>query len=195
VSGFCPDPCPENAESRVRNPDTNLVREPLSKPVKEEEDAQAREAILIGFRRTADSAGLRCQRRPARLVAGLAAPAARSRWIDDLGLTEADHRGRPRPAPDHPEPPDGPKALDRFMERAAQRDAQMPSRTAKRRKPKAAQARRPSAQSDHDLAAFYAKMVNADGYLPVSAISNTHARCHAGPGPRHARTPARAGVR
>ena len=29
VSGFCPDPCPENAESRVRIPDTNLVREPL----------------------------------------------------------------------------------------------------------------------------------------------------------------------
>jgi hypothetical protein len=29
VSGFCPDPCPENGQSRVRNPDTNLVREPL----------------------------------------------------------------------------------------------------------------------------------------------------------------------
>jgi hypothetical protein len=32
VSGFCPKPCPENGQSRVRNPDTNLVREPLSKP-------------------------------------------------------------------------------------------------------------------------------------------------------------------
>ena len=49
VSGFCPDPCPENAESRVRNPDTNLVREPLSKLVKEEEDAQAREADFDRF--------------------------------------------------------------------------------------------------------------------------------------------------
>ena len=31
VSDFRPDPCPENRESRVRNPDTNPVREPLSK--------------------------------------------------------------------------------------------------------------------------------------------------------------------
>jgi DNA modification methylase len=45
VSDFPAEPCPENAESRVRNPDTNPVREPLSKPVKEEEGAQAREAI------------------------------------------------------------------------------------------------------------------------------------------------------
>ena len=29
VSGFCAKPCPEKAESRVRNPDTNVVREPL----------------------------------------------------------------------------------------------------------------------------------------------------------------------
>ena len=39
VSYFPAEPCPENAESRVRNPDTNPVREPLSKPVKEEEGA------------------------------------------------------------------------------------------------------------------------------------------------------------
>ena len=31
VSGFPTKPCPEKAESRVRNPDTNLVREPLRK--------------------------------------------------------------------------------------------------------------------------------------------------------------------
>ena len=49
VSGFCPEPCPENDESRVRNPDTNLVREPLSKPVKEEEDAQARDSEFDRF--------------------------------------------------------------------------------------------------------------------------------------------------
>ena len=30
VSDFPADPCPENAESRVRNPDTNPVREPLT---------------------------------------------------------------------------------------------------------------------------------------------------------------------
>ena len=31
VSGFSAKPCPEKAESRVRNPDTNLVREPLER--------------------------------------------------------------------------------------------------------------------------------------------------------------------
>ncbi|RWQ12356.1 helix-turn-helix domain-containing protein [Mesorhizobium sp.] len=33
VSGKQPEPCPENDESRVQNPDTNLVREPVSEPV------------------------------------------------------------------------------------------------------------------------------------------------------------------
>lgn len=36
------DPCPENAESRVRNPDSNPVREPVKEPVKERE---ARERV------------------------------------------------------------------------------------------------------------------------------------------------------
>ena len=31
----------------------------------------------------------------------------------------------------------------------------------------------PAAKPITDLPAFYAKIVNADGYLPVSAISNT----------------------
>ena len=75
---------------------------------------------------------------------------------------------------DHPDPPDGPKALDRFMERAAQRDALAATATANGKK-----AKRPSkgeakpALSDDEKAAFYAKMVNADGYLPQSVISNT----------------------
>ena len=47
VSDFPAEPCPENAESRVRNSDTNPVREPLSKPVKEEEGAQAREEAQL----------------------------------------------------------------------------------------------------------------------------------------------------
>jgi DNA-binding transcriptional MerR regulator len=69
----------------------------------------------------------------------------------------------------HPEPPDGPKALDRVMQRAAQRKADEASR--KRRKPKnsAAQETRPMT----DLPVFYAEMVNSDRYLPVSAISNS----------------------
>jgi hypothetical protein len=32
VSGKIPEPCPENDKSRVQNPDTNLVREPVREP-------------------------------------------------------------------------------------------------------------------------------------------------------------------
>ena len=75
---------------------------------------------------------------------------------------------------DHPNPPDGPKALDRFMERAAQRDAIAATANANGKKAKG----RPKADvtpplSCAEKAAFYAKMVNADGYLPQSSITNT----------------------
>jgi hypothetical protein len=49
ISGFSAKPSPDFAESHLRNPETNLVREPLSKPVKEEEDARAREADFDQF--------------------------------------------------------------------------------------------------------------------------------------------------
>ena len=49
VSQFDANPCLKNDQSRVSNCDTNLVREPLSKPVKEEEDAAAREADFDRF--------------------------------------------------------------------------------------------------------------------------------------------------
>ena len=97
------------------------------------------------------------------------------RWRDDLGLTEdriveiaTESRG------DHPNPPDGPKALDRFMERAAQRDAIAAAADAsgqKAKRPSKGEVKHPL--SDDEKAAFYAKMVNSDGYLPQSVISNT----------------------
>ncbi len=175
VSGFCPAPCPENAQSRVRNPDTNLVREPLSKPVKEEEDAQARDsefdrffAELLGALGFAANATLPAwwQGWPARLHV--------RRWIDDLGLTEdriietATETRR-----DHPNPPDGPKALDRFMERAAQRDAQSIATDASSAKSKRQRKRDVGPPpSDDELAAFYAVKVNSDAYLPNNMISS-----------------------
>ena len=70
---------------------------------------------------------------------------------------------------EHPAPPDGPKALDRAMQRAAQRKVEDTGR--KRRKPKAVPA--PATKPITDLPAFYADLVNSDRYLPVSAISNT----------------------
>ena len=97
------------------------------------------------------------------------------RWIDDLGLSEdriiatATHTRR-----DHPSPPDGPRALDRAMERAAKREAQVAAASPKaptgKRQPKRSEGARPSADK---LAAFYADMVNSDGFLPANTISNT----------------------
>lgn len=170
VSDFPAEPCPENAESRVRNSDTNPVREPLSKPVKEEESAQAREAIsdevfgdLLGALGL-DPAALPgwWQGWPPRLHV--------QRWRDELGLTETEIIAAAEASrEEHPEPPDGPKALDRAMQRAAQRKVEYAGR--KRRKPEAAPA--PAAKPITDLPAFYADLVNSDRYLPVSAISNT----------------------
>jgi len=170
VSDFSAEPCPENAESRVRISDTNPVREPLSKPVKEEEGAQAREAIsdavfgdllaALGLDPTALPGWW--QGWPPRLHV--------QRWRDELGLTEAEIIAAAEASrEEHPEPPDGPKALDRAMQRAAQRKAEYATR--KRRKPKAAPT--PAAKPITDLPAFYADLVNSDRYLPVSAISNT----------------------
>jgi len=174
VSGFCPDPCPENGQSRVRNPDTNLVREPLRKPVKEEEDAHARDSSFesffgkllgaLGFAADASHPAW-WQGEPARLHV--------RRWIQNLGLSEdriiqiaAETRQ------DHPVPPDGPKALDRFMERAAQRDAQMAAagRTQKAKRSRKGQGKPPP--NPDELATFYAAKVNSDEYLPASMISN-----------------------
>ena len=92
------------------------------------------------------------------------------RWRDELGLTEAEIvavAGASRQ--EHPEPPDGPKALDRAMQRAAQRKVEAAGQKRRKRKSEPA----PAAKPITDLPAFYARIVNAEGYLPVSAISNT----------------------
>ena len=175
ISGFWAIPSPENDQSQFQNPETNLVREPLSKPVKEEEDAAAHNADFDRFFAELLSA--------LGFVANTVLPAwwqgwpARQhvhRWIDDLGLTEdqiidvATQTRRERP-----NPPDGPKALDRFMERAAQRDAQAAAVTGRAARAKRSHKRQsaPSASPD-ELAAFYAAKVNSDAYLPTSMISN-----------------------
>jgi hypothetical protein len=98
------------------------------------------------------------------------------RWIDDLGLTEdriietATETRR-----DHPAPPYGPKALDRAMERAAQRDTQSAAASHKtptgKRQPNRTDATTHS--SVDEPAAFYTDMVNSDRFLPANTISNT----------------------
>src|SRR3990167_1590304 len=170
ISGFSAKPSPDFAESHLRNPETNLVREPLSKPVKEEEGAQACAAISDQFFGEVLAAlGLDAtalpgwwQGWPPRLHV--------KRWRDELGLTEAEIVAVAEASrQEHPEPPDGPKALDRSMQRAAQRKAEAAGQKRRKRKSEPA----PAAKPITDLPAFYAKIVNADGYLPVSAISNT----------------------
>jgi hypothetical protein len=92
------------------------------------------------------------------------------RWCDRLGLTKAELLEAAKASrQEHPEPPDRPKALDRVMQRTAQRKVDEGAR--KRRKPK--QGAAPVAKPIIDLPTFYAEIVNSDRYLPVSAISNT----------------------
>ena len=170
VSDFDPDPCPENGQSRVRNPDTNPVREPLSKPVKEEEDARARETAFddffgklltaLGFDPDGPLPGW-WQGWPPREHA--------RRWQTDLGLTDAEIlEAAEASRHQHPEPPDGPKALDRIMQRAAQRKAEKKSKGRR----KASKPAKPECQEITDLPAFYADWVHSEKYLPPSAISN-----------------------
>jgi hypothetical protein len=174
ISGFAAKPSPDFAQSHLLNPEINLVREPLSKPVKEEEDAAARDSdfdrffaellCALGFAANATLPAW-WQGEPARLNV--------RRWRDELGLSSdriievATETRR-----DHPNPPDGPKALDRFMERAAGRDAQAAAANVsalKAKRSRKAQGTPPP--SPDELAAFYAAKVNSDAYLPQNMIS------------------------
>ena len=174
VSGFCPDPCPENGQSRVRNPDTNLVREPLSKPVKEEEGAQARDSDFDRFFAELLSAlGFAANATLPAWWQGWPARTHVHRWLNDFGLSEdrilevatATRR-------DHPNPPDGPKALDRFMERAAQRDEQAAENGNGRSDKRTRKTQGKPLLSPDELAKFYADIVNSDRFLPPSMINN-----------------------
>ncbi|CUH58866.1 helix-turn-helix domain-containing protein [Thalassobacter stenotrophicus] len=183
VSHIWPTPCLKNGVSRVSNRDTNLVREPLRKPVKEEEDAQARKTVFddffgklltaLGFDPDGSLPGWWQGWPPREHV---------RRWQEVLGLTEAEILEAAKASrADHPEPPDGPKALDRVMQRAAQRKAQAKAASDKPRSQDGkARRRKPTsgpAPSTDELAFFYAERVKGKGYLPPSMIS--HAMCQA----------------
>lgn len=171
VSHSCAKPCLKNDGSRVSNPDTNLVREPIRKPVKEEEDARARETLgeklleelleTLGFDPDGPLPGWWQGWPPREHV---------RRWQTDLGLTTVEilnAAGASRL--EHPAPPDGPKALDRIMQRVAQRKAD----AARRKHPRAKAAPAPVHMPIADVPAFYADLVNSDRYVPASAITNS----------------------
>ncbi len=174
ISGFAANPSPDFAQSHLRNPETNLVKEPLRKPVKEEEGAQARDADFDRFfAELLGALGLDATALPGWWQ-GWPAKAHVRRWIDDLGLSEDQVlKTAAETRRDHPAPPDGPKALDRFMERAAQRDARAASVSANGQKPRRSPKRKEAPRSSPDeLAAYYANLVNSDGFLPANMISN-----------------------
>lgn len=129
----------QNDQSRVSNRDPNPVREPLCKPVKEE-DAQARDSNLDRFFDELLSAlGFDANASLPAWWQGAPARTHVRRRIDDLGLSEGRIiEGANETRRDHPNPPDGPKALDRFMERAARRDALDAGRCQFCKKPSAA---------------------------------------------------------
>jgi hypothetical protein len=173
ISGFSAKPSPDFAQSHLRKPETNLVREPLSKPVKEEEDAQARETDFDRFfAKLLSALGFAANATLPAWWQGWPAKLHVQRWIDDLGLTEdriievaTESRA------DHPNPPDGPKALDRFMERAAQRDAQAAASGSGRSDKRSRKTQVKPVLNPDELAKFYADIVNSDKFLPPSMIS------------------------
>ena len=171
ISGFLTEPSPDFAQSHLRNSETNLVREPVSKPVKEEEGARARETFDEEFfEELLDALGFDPDGSLPGWWQGWPPREHIRRWGDDLGLTSAEIlEAAEASRQEHPEPPDGPKALDRVMQRAAQRKAENAAR--KPRKAKAAPALTHTPITD--LPAFYADLVNSERYLPISAISNT----------------------
>ncbi|OUS03988.1 hypothetical protein A9Q96_16915 [Rhodobacterales bacterium 52_120_T64] len=176
VSDLEPEPCPKNSDYRVLNSDTNPVREPLREPVKEKEErAGARDGFFeeffgellkaLGF----DPKGVL----PAWWQ-GQSAKANVRRWGDDLGLDEgqilevaAETRGK------HPTPPDGPRALDRAMERAAVRHRSPPDGVSgsKRYRGRGRTQTDSRASLERQLE-FYSGMVNFDKYLPQNMISS-----------------------
>ena len=175
VSAFSPEPCPKNSQSRVRNSDTNLVREPLSKPVKEEEDARAREGLSdLFFGQVLKALGMNSGDTLPAWWRGSSARAHIRSWRDDLGLTEdqivevaKESRG------DHPAPRDDPKPPDRRMRGAARAWTQGTGHNTGRRKTNNGRNHEDGPGAPPvELAAFYADLVNSDKYLPASMISN-----------------------
>jgi hypothetical protein len=173
-SGNHDKPTPEKDQSRLQNPESKS--NPLKEPLKEEEDARSRKsdfeyffAELLSALNFEVNATLPAwwQGEPARLHV--------RRWIDDLGLTgDRIISVATETRNDHPDPPDGPKALDRFMERAAKHDAKEAAASASSLKFKRSRkAQEKSPRSLDELAAFYAAKVNSDEFLPPSMISNT----------------------
>ena len=166
VSHFDQTPCLKKRNSRVSKWDTNLVREPLRKPVKEEEDAQARDLDLF-FEQVLRAVGIDPAAHLPGWWQGSSARRHVQHWRQNTGLTDADLLQIAADSrSQHPAPPDGPKALDRAFERAVRSKAQAPTR-----RPRGRSKETPPVVT-RDIPAMYADWVNSDKHLPSSAVTN-----------------------
>lgn len=150
-------PTPINAGSRLQDLETNPVREPIKEPVKEEEARERDEfgtffqslLFAVGFKPGDDLSGWWQGDSARKHVIG---------WSVDLGLSrdrilEIAEKSRH----DHPEPPDGPKGLDRAMQKAAR---EKPSKNAVKPAPK-----------QDEVLAFWAEIINSEKPIMPNSIS------------------------
>lgn len=148
------EPSPVLGPSRVRKPDTNPVREPVRE---EEERASAPissddwERIISAVLRDADCVEIPKWWQVDGAKAHVAGWIADGLSVDEVILEIRSFVAR------MPDPPEGPKALDKAMSRAVR-----------------AKRKTPSKEAPADRAAFLALMadwVNGDKYLPGSAVT------------------------
>lgn len=152
------EPTPSFEPNRLQDLETNPVSEPIKEPVKEE-DAQARDEFNSFFQSILFAVGFKPG---AELPGWWQGDSARNHvkgW-QRLGLSrerilEVAEKSRE----DHPEPPDGPKGLDRAMERAAKAKPGKGSPKAK--------------ATPEEVLAFWADLVNGNGPLVPGSVSPT----------------------
>ena len=158
------------AESRRQILPPNTVREPL----KEEDAREAPDSndLFEGVKRAVGFGP------NAILPSWWRERAARDHvigWKERFGLTEAeilDVAAATRK--DHPIPPDGPKALDRAMERRWRAKQAAKSGDKRRRHDKRPSAAPAKPVSEHDALKLRAEWLNGDRYVPPTLITNVH---------------------
>ena len=183
VSHFETDPCLKNSESRVSFWDTNPVREPLSKPVKEEEDAAARDSDFDQFFAELLSRWALTQRHlpawwqgwPARpmFAAGSTSWASpgtgSSRWPATQGASI-------------PTRPTGPRRWTAPCSAPPSAMRRPPSGGSSRKSKRQRKRDTGPRPSDDELAAFYADLVNSDAVPACQHDQQRHVRRDAGAG-------------
>jgi hypothetical protein len=168
--GNGPEPCPENPESRVRNPDTNLVREPVTTTPPAASPIDAVEARCL------DACGPGLGDEGRRRIAGTSN--ILGCWLEEGFDLEADILPiiRERTARERPTPI---RTWDYFTEAIRQARRRRLARPASEGPAESVEhAERPpesepGASEPVDHVERMAAWINSDAYVPPSAVSNT----------------------